>query len=132
MPCTQGRRRIAIISTTWQTVSLMTPQDQGYRAFIIELHRRMEAAGSKASLTGGIGMVPLRAAELERALIGQAPDEKLLCAACESCRKLDAIDDVHSPAAYRQHLATVLARRALEQARARLPSRAGVAAGQTS
>jgi hypothetical protein len=35
----------------------MTPQDQGYRAFITELHRRMEAAGSKASLTGGIGMV---------------------------------------------------------------------------
>ena len=52
-----GEGRIAILSTTWQTVSLMTPQDQGYRAFIIELHRRMEAAGSKASLTGGIGMV---------------------------------------------------------------------------
>jgi hypothetical protein len=52
-----GEGRIAILSTTWQTVSLMAPQDQGYRAFITELHRRMEAAGSKASLTGGIGMV---------------------------------------------------------------------------
>ena len=52
-----GGERIAILSTTWQTVSLMTPQDQGYRAFIAELHRRMKAAGSKASLTGGIGMV---------------------------------------------------------------------------
>ena len=52
-----GEGRIAILSTTWQTVSLMTPQDQGYRAFITELHRRMKAAGSKASLTGGIGMV---------------------------------------------------------------------------
>jgi hypothetical protein len=52
-----GEGRIAILSTTWQTVSLMTPQDQSYRAFITELHRRMEAAGSKASLTGGIGMV---------------------------------------------------------------------------
>ena len=52
-----GERRIAILSTTWQTVSLMTPQDQGYRAFLNELHRRMKAAGSKASLTGGIGMV---------------------------------------------------------------------------
>jgi hypothetical protein len=48
-----GEGRIAILSTTWQTVSLMTPQD--YRAFITELHRRMKAAGSKASLTGGIG-----------------------------------------------------------------------------
>ena len=52
-----GEGRIAILSTTWQTVSLMTPQDQGYRAFITELHRRMKAAGSKASLTGGIGTV---------------------------------------------------------------------------
>jgi hypothetical protein len=52
-----GGGRIAILSTSWQTVSLMTPQDQGYRAFINELHRRMQAAGSTASLTGGIGMV---------------------------------------------------------------------------
>lgn len=51
-----GGGRIAILSTSWQTVSLMTPQDQGYRAFITELHRRMQAAGSMASLTGGIGM----------------------------------------------------------------------------
>ena len=51
-----GGGRIAILSTSWQTVSLMTPQDQGYRAFITELHRRMRAAGSTASLTGGIGM----------------------------------------------------------------------------
>ena len=52
-----GGERIAILSTTWQTVSLMTPQDQDYRAFITELHRRMRAAGSKASLIGGIGTV---------------------------------------------------------------------------
>ena len=50
-----GGGRIAILSTTWQTISLMTPQDQGYRAFITELHRRMGVAGSRASLTGGIG-----------------------------------------------------------------------------
>jgi hypothetical protein len=52
-----GEGRIAILSTTWQTISLMTPQDEGYRAFITELHRRMRAAGSKASLIGGIGTV---------------------------------------------------------------------------
>jgi hypothetical protein len=52
-----GGERIAILSTTWQTVALMTPQDQDYRAFITELHRRMQAAGSKASLIGGIGAV---------------------------------------------------------------------------
>jgi hypothetical protein len=50
-----GGERIAILSTTWQTVALMTPQDQDYRAFVTKLHRRMEEAGSKASLIGGIG-----------------------------------------------------------------------------
>ena len=46
--------RIRIMSTNWQTVSLMTPQDNGYRAFIEALHARMQAAGSKATLTGGL------------------------------------------------------------------------------
>ena len=51
----------------------------------------------------------------------------MLREACETCRKLDAMEDMHAPAAYRQHLATVMARRAIEQARARLPSRAAAA-----
>ncbi|MFO1109826.1 MAG: hypothetical protein U1E61_11625 [Bradyrhizobium sp.] len=46
--------RIRIVSTNWQTVSLMTPQDNGYRAFIEGLHARMAAASSKATLTGGL------------------------------------------------------------------------------
>jgi hypothetical protein len=50
-----GGGRIAILSTTWQTASLMAPQDHGYRAFMVELHRRLKDAGSKASLIGGIG-----------------------------------------------------------------------------
>ncbi|HEY6257711.1 MAG TPA: xanthine dehydrogenase family protein subunit M [Xanthobacteraceae bacterium] len=80
---------------------------------------------ARAALTiGGMGMVPIRAIEVEQALVGQAPDDRVLRAACETCRKLDAIDDVHAPASYRQHLATVLSRRALERAAARLPSRA--------
>ena len=51
----KGGGRIAVLSTTWQTVSLMAPQDHGYRAFITELHRRMAAAGSRAALVAGIG-----------------------------------------------------------------------------
>ncbi|WP_454620034.1 hypothetical protein [Bradyrhizobium cenepequi] len=47
--------RIAILSTTWQTATLMAPQDHGYRAFIEELHRRLKTAGSKTVLTGGLG-----------------------------------------------------------------------------
>jgi len=47
--------RLALISTSWQTAALMAPQDHGYRDFIVELHRRMRQAGSKAVLVGGIG-----------------------------------------------------------------------------
>jgi hypothetical protein len=67
-----GGGRIAILSTTWQTVSLMTPQDQGYRAFITELHRRMQAVGSMASLTGGIGMASYATAVVMLALLAVA------------------------------------------------------------
>ena len=41
----------------------MAPQDHGYRAFITGLHRRMAAAGSRATLTGGLS-VPLYAAAI--------------------------------------------------------------------
>lgn len=46
--------RLRIMSTNWQTISLMTPQDNGYRAFIESLHARMAKAGSRAQLTGGL------------------------------------------------------------------------------
>ena len=47
--------RIVILSTSWQTASLMTPQDRDYRVFLTELHRRMAEAGSNAALIGGLG-----------------------------------------------------------------------------
>jgi hypothetical protein len=46
--------RIAVLSTTWTTVTLMAPQDRDYRAFITQLHRRLEEAGSRAELVGGL------------------------------------------------------------------------------
>jgi hypothetical protein len=46
--------RIALLSTTWQTAALMAPQDQDYRAFVTLLHRRMQQAGSRATLVGGL------------------------------------------------------------------------------
>jgi hypothetical protein len=64
--------RIAVFSTTWQTVSLMAPQDYGYRGFIMELHRRMQAAGSKASLMGGIGPATYTGAVALLTLLGVA------------------------------------------------------------
>lgn len=45
---------IAIYSTSWQTIALMTTQDRDYTAFITQLHARMKRAGSKAALLGGI------------------------------------------------------------------------------
>jgi carbon-monoxide dehydrogenase medium subunit len=82
-----------------------------------------DAAGkiTRASVTiGGMGTVPRRAREVEQAIVGQVPAGSFFRDACESCRKLEAIDDVHAPASYRQHLAAVLSRRALEKAHARL------------
>ena len=67
-----------------------------------------------------MGTVPVRAREVEQALTGQLPTTELFRAVCESCRRLEAIDDVHAPATYRQHLAAVLSQRALEKAQARL------------
>ena len=50
----EGLGRIALLSTSWQTSALMAPQDRDYRVFIVELHRRMQAAGSNAELIGGL------------------------------------------------------------------------------
>ena len=80
---------------------------------------------TRAAVTlGGMGTGPVRASELEAALIGQAPDVEFLRQACESCRRFEALDDVHAPASYRQHLATVMSRRALEKAYARATGKA--------
>jgi len=90
----------------------------------------LEADGAgkvtRASVTlGGVGTAPIRAREVEEAIVGQVPKGELFREACESCRKFDALEDVHAPASYRQHLAAVLSRRALEKAHARLAERAG-------
>ncbi len=53
-------------------------------------------------------------------LTGEAGSVALFRAAAEEARKIDAIGDVHAPASYRQHLAAVLIRRALEKAWARI------------
>jgi aerobic carbon-monoxide dehydrogenase medium subunit len=76
---------------------------------------------TRASVTiGGAAVTPVRAAQLEQALIGQVPSPELLRDACESCRAIEAIEDIHAPASYRQHLAAVLSRRALEKAVTRI------------
>jgi carbon-monoxide dehydrogenase medium subunit len=58
----------------------------------------------------------VRAAEVEKAITGQAPSSELFRTVCESCRSIEAMADIHATADYRQHLAAVLSRRALEKA----------------
>jgi carbon-monoxide dehydrogenase medium subunit len=72
---------------------------------------------SRASVTiGGISAAPVRVGDVEKAITGQAASSSLFRTACESCRQIEAVEDIHAPASYRQHLAAVLSRRALEQA----------------
>ena len=83
----------------------------------------MDSGGKikRASLTlGGVAVGPVRMKSVEKALMGQAPSEDLFRQLCEECRKVDAIDDVHAPASYRQHLAAVMSRRALVAAHGRV------------
>jgi hypothetical protein len=50
----ESGERIAILSTTWQTVALMEPQDRNYRAFMVELHKRLAGVEGRIALTGGL------------------------------------------------------------------------------
>ena len=75
---------------------------------------------TRASLTvGGVGAAPVRMTSIEEELIGQNGDEEKLRELCESCREIDALGDVYASSEYRQHLATVMSRRALVKAYSR-------------
>ena len=67
-----GGARIAVLSTTWQTVTLMQPQDRDYRAFIAQLHRRLKEVGSRAVLVGGLRPAAYAAGVVLLALVAVA------------------------------------------------------------
>jgi hypothetical protein len=46
--------RVTLYSTTWHTIALMSPQDEDYRAFIVELHRRLAAEKPDVVLVRGV------------------------------------------------------------------------------
>jgi carbon-monoxide dehydrogenase medium subunit len=76
---------------------------------------------TRVSLTlGGVAPAPVRMREVEKALAGQRASATLFLEASEACRKLEVIEDLHAPAAYRRQLAAVLSRRALEKAHERI------------
>ncbi len=81
----------------------------------------VDAAGTirRAALAlGGMGEGPVRVPDAEAALVGSRGSQAFADAAA-SATKIDAMADVHASVAYRQHLAGVMARRALEKALAR-------------
>lgn len=65
---------------------------------------------------GGAAQTPVRVPEAEAALIGQLPGPDAFAAAAKVATGVDAIGDSYFSAAYRQRLAGVMVRRALEQA----------------
>jgi carbon-monoxide dehydrogenase medium subunit len=72
---------------------------------------------------GGLGSGPLRAKATEAALQGQRlTDDVMAAAAAKAAEGSDPADDVYASAEYKSHMATVLARRAIEQAAQRATS----------
>ena len=61
---------IKVFSTTWHSISQMACQDDEYRAFIVELHRRLQQANSSVRLTAGINPVLYALGLVAMALIG--------------------------------------------------------------
>jgi carbon-monoxide dehydrogenase medium subunit len=87
----------------------------------------IDAAGGikRASVTiGGASTAPLRMAQIETALVGDAGSPARFREVAEGLEGIEAMEDAHVSSAYRRRLARVLTRRALETAyeRARPPA----------
>jgi carbon-monoxide dehydrogenase medium subunit len=81
---------------------------------------RLDASGRCASARiaiGGVASGPLRAKATETALEGQPLTAKTIAeAAAKAAEGSDPVEDLYASVEYRRHMATVLARRAIEQA----------------
>ncbi len=51
----EAGRSVRLVSVTWQTTTLVAPQDADYRRFVVELHHRVAAAGASPRLQAGLG-----------------------------------------------------------------------------
>jgi aerobic carbon-monoxide dehydrogenase medium subunit len=81
---------------------------------------------ARIALTG-VGDRPVRAREAEEGLAGEPLTPRVLAAAAEAIRQaIDPGADIHATAAYRRHVAGVLAGRAIRLAAARAREAAGV------
>jgi carbon-monoxide dehydrogenase medium subunit len=85
------------------------------------LTRDGEGRITRAALAiGGIAAAPVRVSAVEHALVGQVLSREKIEKICEPCRALPALGDALVSAEYRQHLAPVMARRALIAAHERM------------
>ncbi|WP_315831472.1 hypothetical protein [Bradyrhizobium prioriisuperbiae] len=62
-------KSIRILSVNWQTPALVAPQDEPYRTFVQELHRRVAAAGGTPVLVAGLGRRTYALAGIAMALV---------------------------------------------------------------
>jgi carbon-monoxide dehydrogenase medium subunit len=79
-----------------------------------------QASGSCAAARialGGLGSTPIRASVTERELLGTALTPQIIAAAAaKAAEGTDPVEDSYASAEYKQHVATVYARKAIEQA----------------
>jgi hypothetical protein len=65
-------QRATLFSTTLHSIAMMARQDDDYRAFVVELHRRLATAGGHVRLTAGIHPLLYAAGLVVMALIAIA------------------------------------------------------------
>lgn len=71
----------------------------------------------------GVDIQPVRLHAAEKALVGQVADAKTIAAVAETARTLECMSDAHVAGEYRQRLAVVMTKRALEAAAGRARER---------
>ncbi len=69
-----------------------------------------------ATVVGGLATAPARLLDFEAKAVGARPDDDFVAAFAAAASGVEAADDAHVSAAYRQHLAGVMAKRALKKA----------------
>lgn len=65
-------QRVTLFSTTWRSMSQTVCQDDDYRAFVVELHRRLSKTNHKVRLVAGINPVLFMTGLAAMVLIGLA------------------------------------------------------------
>lgn len=72
---------------------------------------------SRASITlGGVGSSPVRCVAAEKTLTGSGGDTSNINEAALACSEIEAMEDAHATATYRQKVAVALTRRAIQKA----------------